>query len=82
MTTYQLNKVLYRIKHDRRYRRLFLIDFQRALEGFELTPGEIRALRARDCAKLVKLGAKPMLLLPFAGIAGQGDLFTVDKDHS
>jgi Aromatic-ring-opening dioxygenase LigAB, LigA subunit len=79
MSSYWLNKVLYRIKRDRQYRALFLNQFEKSLEGFALSQDEVKALRERNYEKLFDLGAKSMLLLPFAGIAKPGDMFTLQQ---
>lgn len=68
MTSYTVNKILFKIKKDRVYRSLFSDNFKAAIDGFELSDEEISALEERDCKKLFDLGAKAMLLLPFAGI--------------
>ena len=77
LSSYWLNKVLYKIKRDFAYRDLFRKDFDKAIEGFELNSDEIDALRRYDYSKLFELGAKSMLLLPFAGVMKPGELFTV-----
>jgi len=68
LTSYYVNKVLFKIKKDMDYRRLFQTDFEAAVSGMNLTPVEKDALLRRDFGRLGELGAKPMLLLPFAGI--------------
>jgi hypothetical protein len=77
LTSYWLNKILYKIKRDVAYRELFRTDFSKAVEGFELDEDEVDALRNYNYAKLNRLGAKAMLLLPFAGVTKPGELFTV-----
>ncbi len=69
--------MLYKIKRDFAYRDLFRNDFSKAVTGFELDSEELVALKNYDYAKLYKLGAKSMLLLPFAGVTRPGELFTV-----
>jgi hypothetical protein len=68
LTSYSINKILYKIKRDGIFRKQFLENFQEAIRGFPLSEEEKKALELRDCAKLLDLGAKAMLLLPFAGI--------------
>ncbi len=68
MSSYSINKILFKIKKDRKYRELFLNDFKEAIQGFPLTAEEERALEERNYPALLNLGAKAMLLLPFAGI--------------
>ncbi len=68
MTSYSVNKILFRIKKDRNFRKLFLENFQDAVKDFPLSSEEKGALESRDYDKLLELGAKAMLLLPFAGI--------------
>jgi hypothetical protein len=63
-----VNKILFRIKKDRNFRKLFLENFQDAVKDFPLSPEEKDALESRDFGRLLELGAKAMLLLPFAGI--------------
>ena len=77
LSSYWLNKVLYKIKRDFAYRDLFRKDFNKAIEGFELNNNEKDALRSYDYANLFELGAKSLLLLPFAGVMKPGELFTV-----
>jgi hypothetical protein len=69
MTTYAVNKILFKIKKDKQFRELFLQNFDEATRDFPLAAEEIAALKERDYRKLKSLGAKAMLLLPFAGIA-------------
>jgi hypothetical protein len=72
-----LNKVLYKIKRDFAYRDLFRNDFDKAVLGFDLDSEELAALKSYDYSTLYRLGAKSMLLLPFAGVTKPGELFTV-----
>ncbi len=77
MSSCWVNKVLYKIKRDFAYRDLFRNDFEKAIAGFDLDDTEVSALRNQDYRKLFELGAKSMLLLPFAGVTSPGALFTV-----
>jgi hypothetical protein len=77
LSSYWLNKVLYKIKRDFAYRDLFRNDFDKAVTGFDLDSEELAALKRYDYSTLYRLGAKSMLLLPFAGVTKPGELFTV-----
>lgn len=75
MSSYSVNKILFKIKKDKVYRRLFLDNFEEAVKDFRLTTEEKKALKERNYSHLLSLGAKAMLLLPYAGITRSGRSF-------
>ena len=58
---YNLNKCLYMIRNDAAFAQQVLEDFDAAVKPLGLAPDEAEAVRARDQAKLVDLGAHPLL---------------------
>jgi hypothetical protein len=58
---YKLNKCLYMIRNDAAFAQKVLETFDGAVAPLGLAPDETEAVRARDQAKLVDLGAHPLL---------------------
>ena len=58
---YKLNKCLYMIRNDAGFVQKALENFDAAVGPLGLTMEEAEAVRARDQAKLVDLGAHPLL---------------------
>ncbi len=58
---YKLNKCLYMIRNDAAFAQQVLENFDTAVKPFGLAAEEVEAVRARDQAKLVDLGAHPLL---------------------
>jgi aromatic-ring opening dioxygenase LigAB LigA subunit len=58
---YKLNKCLYMIRNDAAFAKQVLEDFDAAVKPLALAPEEAEAVRSRDQAKLVDLGAHPLL---------------------
>lgn len=58
MSREHLNHVLHRARTYAGFRIALLHDPDRALAEYDLTPAERAALRARDAARLVALGAE------------------------
>ncbi len=58
---YKLNKCLYMIRNDAAYAQKVLEDFDGAVKPLALAAEEAEAVRGRDQAKLVDLGAHPLL---------------------
>ncbi len=58
---YKLNKCLYMIRNDAGFVQKVLENFDAAVGPLELATDEAAAVRARDQAKLVDLGAHPLL---------------------
>jgi hypothetical protein len=58
---YKLNKCLYMIRNDAAFAQEVLESFDAAVKPLGLAAEEVDAVRARDQAKLVELGAHPLL---------------------
>ncbi len=58
---YKLNKCLYMIRNDANFAQKVLEHFDAAVKPLGLAADEADAVRARDQAKLVGLGAHPLL---------------------
>lgn len=58
---YKLNKCLYMIRNDAAFAQRVLENFDDAVGPLGLSPEEAEAVRVRDQAKLVDLGAHPLL---------------------
>ena len=62
MSTYEVNKICYRVHHDPKFLEEFRADPRRATEGTVLTEEERAALLSGDVATLSRLGAHDFLL--------------------
>ena len=58
---YNLNKCLYMIRNDAAFAQRVLDDFDAAVKPLGLASEEVDAVRTRDQARLVALGAHPLL---------------------
>ena len=58
---YQLNKCLFALKSDADFRQRYAVDAERALQEFQLTLEEHKAVRHGDQERLIALGAHPYL---------------------
>ena len=58
---YKLNKCLYMIRNDAEFSRKVLENFDAAVGPLGLAVDEVEAVRGRDQAKLVELGAHPLI---------------------
>lgn len=58
---YRLNKCLYLIRNDAAFAQKVLENFDTAVGSLGLAADEAEAVRVRDQAKLVDLGAHPLL---------------------
>lgn len=72
MSTYGVNKLLYRLENDVGLRERFHADPREAMAGFSLSPEETEALLQGDVKTLYLRGAHPFLLsfLPRHGLSG------------
>jgi hypothetical protein len=72
MSTFELDKVLYHLRHPEPMAR-FQQDPAGFLAAYDLTPEEARALAEADVVALDRLGANGYLLLAFAHRIGLHD---------
>ena len=63
MSAYGVNKFCYRLAVDPSHRALVRDDLEAALDPFELTARERRAIGEGDVGWLFEIGANPMLLV-------------------
>ena len=60
---YQINRILYRIQHDREEEKRYVANPDAYIARYtELTPVAAKALESTDIARLYLLGANPYLL--------------------
>ncbi len=65
---YELDRIIFRVKKDAKFRSNFLSHFDLACREFKLTEEEERGLKLRDYISLAKLGLKPELIMALAEI--------------
>ena len=70
MSLHGLHSFMYRLKNDARIQEQFKQRSSDAFAGFELTDEETRALRDGDVFSLYRMGAHPLLLVPYSRYAG------------
>lgn len=63
---YELDRLLFRVKKDSKFRSEFLRTMEKVLDMYRLTEEERRAIGDRDYSKLSRLGAKPELVIALA----------------
>jgi hypothetical protein len=66
MSLYAVQKFLYQLNRDERVQRGYRADRRAALDGFELTEEETRALTEPDIGLLYHLGVNGQILMHFA----------------
>ncbi|MBI5088837.1 MAG: aromatic ring-opening dioxygenase subunit LigA [Actinobacteria bacterium] len=70
MSLYQTQKFLYQLNRDPRLQETYRADRQAAMEPFELTDDERRALSEPDIGLLFHLGVNGQILMHFAALHG------------
>jgi hypothetical protein len=70
MSLFDIQALIFRLKHDRQAQERFKIAPDSILAEFELMPEEEVALRSADLATLWQMGVHPLLLLPYSRAVG------------
>jgi hypothetical protein len=70
VSLYQTQKFLYQLNRDRRLQDQYRLDRSAAMEGYELTDEERRALTEPDVGLLFHLGVNGQILMHFAALHG------------
>ena len=70
MSLYQTQKFLYQLNRDRRLQDQYRLDRDAAMDGYDLTDEERRALGEPDIGLLFHLGVNGQILMHFAALHG------------